>query len=198
MDAIRLWLHEYSALSDIEWAEFKSHLSKGQLRKRECFVMADDVMESLAFMTKGYLQAQYDDGSGEWRTLYFNSPTWNPVVADLHSLINGGKARFTISALTDCELITLKTATLHRFYAEHKSFERLGRRLAEHQYLQAMDRILNSEAEAPERYNRLATEHPDLVKVVPAKYLASYLGVTESTLSKIKREMVRPRSKVLS
>ncbi|MBK9196679.1 MAG: hypothetical protein IPO17_17190 [Flavobacteriales bacterium] len=117
---------------------------------------------------------------------------------DLHSLINGNKARFHDSALTDCEPITLKATTLQRLYDEHKSFERLGRRLAEHQYLQAMDRILNSEAEAPERYKKLVAEHPDLVKVVAAKYLASYLGVTESTLSKIKREMVRPRPKVLS
>ncbi len=161
MDAIRNWLHTYSELSDAEWTQFKGHLYSEHLKKRMCFVMADDVMESVAFVTKGYLQAEYDDGSGELRTLYFNTPTWNPVVADLHSLINGNKARFTISALTDCELITLKATTLQRLYDEHKSFERLGRRLAEHQYLQAMDRILNSEAEAPERYKKLVAEHPD-------------------------------------
>lgn len=193
MDAIRPWLHSYSQLNDIEWMEFKAHLKHERLKKRKCFVMAEDVMKSVAFVSKGYLQAEYDDGSGEQRTLYFNTPTWNPVVADLHALLNGNRARFTIGAVTDCELITIEASALQRFYDKYKSFERLGRRLAEHQYLQAMDRILNSEAQAPERYRKLASEHGDLISSVPAKYLASYLGITESTLSKIKREIVRPK-----
>ncbi|MBK6774577.1 MAG: hypothetical protein IPG74_01580 [Flavobacteriales bacterium] len=52
MDAIRNWLHTYSELSDAEWTQFKGHLYSEHLKKRMCFVMADDVMESVAFVTK--------------------------------------------------------------------------------------------------------------------------------------------------
>ena len=93
-----------------------------------------------------------------------------------------------IIALEDTELLVMDYAQLQDLYAQFPAFDRLCRRLYEKQMADIKQRILfRVRHPARVRYQQLLTQHPALVQRVPLKFLASYLGITDSTLSRIRR-----------
>lgn len=111
----------------------------------------------------------------------------NSIVARAESLFSGMPSRKAIQALEDSELVAIDATRLVMLYDEFHEIERLSRKMVEETYVKTVRRIESLQFFSPEeRYHNLEKFQPDLLQRVPLKYIASYLGITTVSLSRIR------------
>ena len=111
----------------------------------------------------------------------------NAIVARAESLFAGRPSQKGIQIVEDAEIIGINAIELFKIYDTYPKVERLFRKIFEQAHvetIQRMELIQFHGAEA--RYKILLSEHPDFIRRIPLKYIASYLGVTQVTLSRIR------------
>ena len=109
------------------------------------------------------------------------------VIISVESFFTQKPSYEAIQAIEDCELYFIEYDELQFIYRHFPEFNFIGRVLTEKYYTLSEQRLYSMRMQrASERYQYLLDHFPELVKRVASKYLASYLGVTEVTLSKIK------------
>jgi CRP-like cAMP-binding protein len=110
---------------------------------------------------------------------------YQPIVR-AESLFTGQPTSKGIEALEASTLVTLHAPSLFALYDAHPDVERLFRRLFEHEHIQVLRRLESLQFKtAEERYHELEGQ-PELLRRIPLKYLASYLGITPVSLSRIR------------
>jgi len=96
----------------------------------------------------------------------------------------------SIGALEDCELIRIPYSALQELYARFPETERVGRIIMETYYLKLEERLLNIQFKsAKERYQNLMEFKPSIIRRAAMGQIASYLGITQETLSRIRAEI---------
>lgn len=196
MNSLKAILNSYSKISEGAWADLSKLLVPEILKKKTPFVKEGEICSKIGFIKSGICRAYYTKEE-ELQTVYFNFIERNPIVSDFESFITKKPSLFTIEAIIDCEIISISRSNLYSLYDEHPSIERLGRVLAEKHYLDSLERIRSSHSDATTRYKLLLEKYPQLIQYVPANMIASYLDITEFSLSRIKKEISR-RPKKLS
>lgn len=109
------------------------------------------------------------------------------VVVRFESLFTGRPSRKAIQVLEDTELVAIDADRLFQLYDRYHDIERLFRRIFEAAHVETINRIESIQFyTAAERYHALLREAPDIIRRVPLKYIASYLGITQVSLSRIR------------
>lgn len=109
------------------------------------------------------------------------------LVVRAESLFTGAPSPKGIQALTDCRFVALPSAAVFALYDSHPGVERLFRRLFEEAWVHSIQRLESLQFHtAAERYEALLAAHPDILRAVPLKHIASYLGITQVSLSRIR------------
>lgn len=140
--------------------------------------------KSVYFIKKGALRIFYFKGDID---VTENLEFENAFVARAESLITGQPSKKGIQAVEDSELIAINTDRLQALYDDHLDLERLFKKLLTIVLIQTLNRIESIQFyNADTRYYNLMKSHPDLLKRVPLKYVASYLGITQVSLSRIR------------
>lgn len=159
-----------------------------QYDKGDFFIKAGDVCRQIAFIGKGVLRTYYLNDKGDEITICFCSE--KRFTTSFKSLITQLPSQLNIQAIEPTEVVALTYQDLQKLYAESKSWQTIGRLLAEREYLnmESYAVALNRET-AKEKYTRLLKEQPQVVQRAPVQQIASYLGVTRETLSRIRRQV---------
>jgi CRP-like cAMP-binding protein len=111
----------------------------------------------------------------------------NAFVARAESLFAGKPSLKAIQAMEDTSLIAIDSNKLFQLFDTHHDLERLFRKIIESSYVKTVNRIESLQFhEADKRYLHLVKEYKDILKRVPLKYVASYLGITPVSLSRIR------------
>ncbi len=111
----------------------------------------------------------------------------NNIIARVESLFTGKPSRKAIQLIEDSELIAINSTQLFKLYDKFPEIERLFRLIFETAYVGTIDRIEGIQFHsAEERYKALINEAPDVLKRVPLKFVASFLGITQVSLSRIR------------
>ena len=109
------------------------------------------------------------------------------VVARVESLFTGRPSRKSIQVLTDAEVVAIQAEGLSGIYDRFPETERLFRRVFESLHVDLVNRIERIQFNtAEERYRALLSESPEIIRRVPLKHIASYLGITQVSLSRIR------------
>jgi CRP-like cAMP-binding protein len=109
------------------------------------------------------------------------------IIARVESLFSGRPSRKGIQMLEDSEVVAISAAPLFRLYDTHHDVERLFRKIFEAAYVDTVNRIESLQFHtAEERYRDLLEAAPDILRRVPLKFIASYLGITPVSLSRIR------------
>lgn len=170
-----------------QWDFFKSKLQLLELAKDEYFFRQGERPTHIGFTLSGLLVNYYTDSKGDEYVKKFSSA--GSPIACYGSLIHKRDANYSAKALEPTVLFTLKYATFLECYDRHPCWERLGRLIAEKLYLEKEFREESFlVADAKERYAHFCKYYPDLVQKVPQYLIASYIGITPVSLSRLKKE----------
>ena len=108
-------------------------------------------------------------------------------MARVESLFFGKPSLKGIQILEDSIVTGINAPALFSLYNRHHGIERLFRKIFEYEHVQSVLRIESLQFHtAEERYQMLITNTPNLIKRIPLKYIASYLGITQTSLSRIR------------
>lgn len=141
----------------------------------------------LAFIQYGCFRVYYFDTNGKEIITWFSFNEM--VITDLLGLYTTGKAQFYVEALEDSLLFRITKSDLERLYKKYPYYLEFGRRFAEEALTMLMQRTLSLHTKTPEeRYEELL-QIPHFMEKIPLKHLASYLGVTDTSLSRIRRRI---------
>jgi CRP-like cAMP-binding protein len=114
----------------------------------------------------------------------------NHILARVESLFSGKPSRKAIQIIEDAELIAINSTRLFQLYDTHADIERLFRKIFEAAYVDTVHRVESLQFHtAEERYLTLLTETPNLLQRVSLKFIASYLGITQVSLSRIRANL---------
>lgn len=193
-DQYRQFSSKYVSFNVLEWELLKSKLTVVDYKKGEIFHQAGDVCDHLMFINQGIVRAYVLSDSGDDYTwsIFFNdqdSEMTNVFVVDYESFISQSASRLHFEVLADCQLLALSQKDLQFLYKHAKKAERFGRLMAELAYSYThnlvIDRMTKS---APERYVEFVEKTPYLLDKVPQYHIATLLGITPQSLSRIKKQ----------
>ncbi len=113
----------------------------------------------------------------------------NSIVVRYESLFGGQPSKKGIQVLEDSEVLAINATALFKLYDAYSDIERLFRKIFETALVEQVNRIESIQFHtAEERYKALLKESPKVIKHVPLKYIASYLGITPVSLSRIRAQ----------
>jgi len=177
-------LNEWAPIPSNEWSALSEVLQERVLGKGDFFLKSGTMAEEVGFIISGFCRQFYihEDGSESNHTFNFE----NELVAGYPSLLEKVPSKYNIQAMENVELLVTSYAEFEEFFARHPCWERLGRKVAEWNYLLKMQRetaFLTKDAK--ERYLDVFETRPEIIRRVPQYHLASYLGITASALNRI-------------
>jgi len=165
--------------------EYLSSLLHYKKVKRKQFVLEEgDVSSRVIFVTSGCLRSYAVDKNGTEHVLQFAPSGW--WIVDMRSYITGEPARLNIDAIEDTEYLFFNKADFEELNLKVPKFERFNRILGQNAIATYQHRqIDNAIFAAMERYANFCQLYPSLIKTLPQKQVASYIGVTPEFLSKM-------------
>ena len=173
-------------VSNEEFDYFKTLFLPKKLRKRQYFLQEGDVCKYQAFVEKGLLRSYTVDEKGSEHILQFASEGW--WIADLSSYLTAEPSFLNMEALEDAELLLLSKPSWEEAMKKIPALEHYFRIIIQNHLVATQKRLLQSLAEtAEEKYNRFLKTYPECVQRMPQHMIASYLGVTRETLSRIRK-----------
>jgi CRP-like cAMP-binding protein len=175
-----------------EFETCRQYFSPKKLKKRQFLLQEGEVCRNIAFVNSGCLRAYTVDHKGEEHIIQFAIEDW--WISDLNSYLTGAPATYTIDALDDSDVLLLERSDRDRLLESVPKMERFFRLLQESNYVATHRRINQTlSASAEERYLAFLKTYPALAEQVPQSQIASYLGITPQSLSRIRKELSQKR-----
>lgn len=170
-----------AALEDITM-----RFSEYELAKGDFFLKAGRSADLYFFLEKGFLKAYTVQETGEEAVTAFYGA--NTVVFEAASFFNRSVSKENMVALADCHGWIISFEQLNDLFHTVPAFRELGRAILVRSLVQLKQRVLSMASEtAEERYARLLQQNPEVFQYAPLKDIASYLGITDTSLSRIRR-----------
>lgn len=181
-------LDEKIELTEEEKESCKSFFTPKKLRKRQYILQEGDVCKYIAFVEKGMLRSYTIDEKGNEHIMQFAFEGW--WISDHFSFLTGEPAVYNIDALEDSELLLLSSQAEEQLLQNFPKFERYFRILLQNSVIATQRRLIGSLSQtAEERYTDLIANCPTIPQRVPQHMMASFLGITPETLSRIRKQM---------
>ncbi len=181
---------QWAALPKPQWQQLATIFRVRHAAQREFVTQPGDDKHELIFVCQGLLRFYYLSADGKETNKAFIAE--NEFAGPLASAMLGLPLYFGIQALEGTTMLVAPFSDFTALYDQHPLFERLGRKLAEQLLVRKELRMRSMlEKSAHERYLEFLNTNPQLVHRIPQYHLASYLGITEVSLSRIKNSMTK-------
>ena len=165
-----------------------SVFSEETFKKGESLLEAGDTVDAQYFILSGCLRSYYMDSSGKEHTLQFGIKDW--WMSDYTGFFLSTKAILNIEVIQDTRLYKISKSNKEYLYAKIPQIESFFRKKLERAFASFQKRILSNLSEnASERYLNFIHTYPNIEKLVKNYHIASYLGITTESLSRIRREL---------
>jgi CRP/FNR family transcriptional regulator, anaerobic regulatory protein len=180
MNELANYIKSYFAVASDDLLEIATRFKPVELKKGNFFLRQEGVCDRLAFIQSGLMRVYRCVGDREV-TQWVSTKGY--FITDLASFIFETPARWNIQALTDCELFSIDQTAYRALGKIIPDWTELDKRIFNHLYMSA-----------EERYNDLFSKQPEIFNQVSLQYLASMLGMTPETLSRLRaKPLKQPR-----
>lgn len=188
MTELYKYLNAISPLQDKTWERIEALFSEKTIAKGDYFIGEGETAKQIGFLKSGIIRAFYRNNEGMEYNKHFFIP--HNIVGGYSSLITSTANKIIQQTLTDSTILVASYAEIVKLYDVFPDFERVGRRLAELYFVNKEQReieivLLN----ADQRYLIFCKEYPHLEQLIPQYHIASYLGITPTQLSRIRRKL---------
>jgi len=176
------------SVPESEWAYVAPLLHERRFLKHDYLVRAGEVASNFYFIVQGLVRFFYSTEDGKEFNKFFAME--NRFAGSFHSLILNEPCGFYIQAMESTRTLVLPNRQLNELYDRHPCWQQMGRRNAEMLVLikEAREKELLLDS-LETRYRRFLQEYPGLVDRLPQYHIASYLGVTDVALSRIRKKI---------
>ncbi len=159
---------------------------ESQLKKGAYFTRKEQFCEKLSFVKEGYIRI-FSNTEKKEVTQWIS--TKGQFVTDLYAFVFKQRARWNIQALTDCQLYTIQNENYEQLNSLVPNWHQLEKQFIAGCFVTLEDRVFNHlSLNAEERYDQLFEQNKALFNQVPHQYLASMLGMTPETFSRIRNK----------
>jgi CRP-like cAMP-binding protein len=189
MEQIKEYLESIAHISKEDWEFFTSKLTQRVIPKKEIFLKLGEVENQISFIESGIVRLFIPKEDDE-KDITFGFSFENQFISAYDSFLTRQPSLYQLQTLTKTSLLSITYDDLQEVYKKTQIGNLIGRLTAERLFLIKSKReqnLLNLNAE--ERYVKLFKERPQLIRVMPLKYISSYIGVTAQALSRIRKRI---------
>ena len=187
MEKLVQFFRQSNLISQQKAEELATQFFHTSIPKNQFFLRERQICDEYLFLEDGLMRAYaHDVNKNEVTTNFY---TAGQVVFEVSSFFNRTPSKEAIQALTDCSGWYISYEQLNHFFHSIPEFRAFGRSILVKGFAALKVRMLSMITEtAEERYAHLLKTAPELFQAAPLKYIASYLGVTDTSLSRIRKE----------
>ena len=187
MDILIDFFQHSNLVSSNKAEEIASHFSEKIVLKNEYQVREGQVCNEYLFLETGFMRAfTYDTDGNDITTAFYPK---KHIVFEVSSFFNRAPSREIIVALSDCTGWYITYDQLQVLFHSIPEFREFGRSVLVEGYIALKQRMLSLINETAEsRYTALVNKNAEIFQNAPLKYVASYLGITDTSLSRIRKE----------
>jgi CRP-like cAMP-binding protein len=187
-EQILSYVSKHISLTDDEAACFTSVLKLKMLRKRQYLLQAGDMCRYECFVNSGCLRTYSVDEKGQEHIVQFAVENW--WTSDMYSFLTQTPATYNIDAMEDSEVVLIEKSAYEELLFKVPKFDRMFRIILQNAFVAQQRRIMeNMSLPAHERYLSFIQRYPQIEQRVPQHQVASYLGITPESLSRIRRQL---------
>jgi len=187
MGYLREYYERIIKLQESEWKFIAAHFDKKVFDKNEIITKQGETENYLSFIESGIVRFYIPDDENE---LTFNFSFSKEFICAYDSFLTRTPSEYELQTLTETIAWQISYNDLQKVYAQTQVGNYLGRFTSEKLFLAKSKRELSLlKYNAKERYMRLFNEQPNILKFIPMKYIASYIGITPQGLSRIRRQI---------
>jgi len=189
MNELKDYFNSISKLHESTWERILPFFSEDKLAKHEYFARENKTAHQIAFLKTGVVRAFFINQEGkEYNKQFFVGQS---IIGAYTSLLTGNVNLIAQQALTDCFIYTCDYKLLTNLFDECPDLERFARKIAEHYFLEKEKKEIEIVLlDASQRYILFKKEFPALEQLIPQLHIASYLGVSATQLSRIRRQLL--------
>lgn len=189
MNSFSIFFEKYNALSKQAKVSIDAISQNYQLPKNTTILTQGEVCRSVYLILGGLARMFYFHNGNDITNQFFFD---NEVIADMQSLYSRKPSYFNIQLLEDSQLLEIKYSELEKLYTRYHEIETIGRLLAIECFLEESEYSRSFQMfDSKQRYIQLLQKHPNITNRVGLGHIASYLGITQVQLSRIRSQMVR-------
>ncbi len=186
MDKLKAFIAYYCEPDEQQMNFILSKFSFQTVRKGKHILRKGQICDKLVYTEKGNFRTYYKDDNDKDIT------TWiafdDMLAIEPASFFTQEPAKFNIEAIADSEIASIPYKELQQLYIDIPVFNEFGRKIAEEIVIGAINRVISFQNETADiRYQKLVTKI-NYLQNVPLKHLASFLGVTDTSLSRLRRK----------
>lgn len=189
-DVLRAYLAARASFTDDDWAFLRERFVGKALREGEVLQRAGETATHAAFVAAGCLRSYVIDARGREHIVQFAPETW--WLADVTSLMTGAPSQYFFDAMEDSDLLLIDPASHQRLVERVPGYAASFRTgLQRHSAAKDQRIVASLASSAEERYLEFTRTYPSMVQRLPQWMLASYLGVSPETVSRIRKKLSR-------
>lgn len=188
INEIESYLRDYFGIKGSDQSDIGNLFEYHTLERQDFLLRTGQYSRALSFLKNGYLRVYATDDRGDKEiTQWISTP--GSFVADLSSFIFDIPARWNIQALTHCELYTITQEHYRQIDTVVNNWGEIEKRFLVKCFVTLEQRVFQQiSMSAEEKYQALFEMNPDMFNRVPLQYIASMLGMSPETLSRIRRK----------
>jgi len=183
---LKTFFHQYIDLPDDELEDITGKFRSKSIKKNQYLLKQGDTCKDLVFVRKGCLRMYYIKDDVEV-SVWFAFPQSSAI--EIYSFISGKPSDYFLQAIEDSEVLYLPKTDLNQLYQYHPRMQEMMRKFWEDVILNLIARFTALQKDSAEtRYLDLLAK-PDYMESIPQKYLASFIGITPTSLSRIRKKI---------
>lgn len=189
MESLLTYIRKYTSIpvSENDFETIKSHFTYKKIRKRQYFLQEGEACKHFAFIVKGAMRQYYMDEKGAEHFVQLAIENW--WVGDRESWVMLTPSRYNIDAWEDSEILLISHADVLKLSQQFPALMEMMRKMDERNSIATQKRITSAISHTAERrYADFICEYPDLVQRFPQHVIASYIGITKDTLSRLRKQ----------
>jgi CRP-like cAMP-binding protein len=162
------------------------------IAKNQLLVQPGKICTEISFVNKGCLRSYSMDAQGNKHILQFAVANW--IIADMESFVTGIPSKMYIDAIKDADLVCIHRNDYEEMLLAVPKMEKYYRLLGQ-SHIVASQRRVNAAISytAEQKYVEFSNNYPDLIQAAPQHMIASYLGMTPETLSRVKKQQFKKK-----
>lgn len=181
------YFKKWTDISEEDEAIIKLAFEPVSIKRKKDLLVSGQTCDYLYFINTGCLRSFYIDSKGSEHIYQIRMD--NSWISDLQSFFSQSPSKYNIEALEDSNLLRISHDGFEKLLTDIPRLERYFRILFQKAYVNTLKRLNSTMWEtALDRYNEMLNENPEIFQRVPLIYIASYLGITPESLSRIRRQ----------